>query len=218
MQSIPQKYLVPILMLLGIGSFFFLQRPAHVCDSQAEVFRASTAGLLYPKKVKQSSVPPTFMKHVESCKIGNSPGACFELFTSLRQVIRELTSTSVDCWEYFGEIKEVHNAVEQGLSLMVRIAWGGSPPEKNLQKLGWLETSDMALFCSMKQAYLEMYGQEKYDQFRSKVSLLLPGESPVYDNQSKCLNCEYLKSADKTLSAEEIWLRSLFSVRCDQYR
>ncbi len=216
LDRIPRPLLVFAVLLIGVGMLFVIQKPHSVCDNQLVLFKEAQAGTLYPRVVKANSQRPAiFPRLLDNCKIGNSPGACFELFTSLRKFLRDLNGSPQECLVPFGEVPEVRSALTKGSELLVMLAWGAQPPDP-LSKLGWLETLDLSLYCQLKSAYLKVYGSEAWDQFRQATQAKLPGEAEQMKD-GQCVNCENLKRAPAVLTAEEIWTRSLFSLRCDQF-
>jgi hypothetical protein len=216
LDQIPRPLLVFTVLLMGVALFFVLQKPHSVCASQLVLFKEAEAGQIYPRKVKTATRPPLFPRLVDNCKIGNSPGACYELFTGLRKILRDLQSGPQECLAELGEEAEIRKAVTSGTELLVRLAWGSRPPEQGLAKFGWLETLDLSLYCQLKAMYIKMYGDEEWEQFRQTTQAKLPGEAEIIQD-GNCVNCETLKKAPAILSAEEIWLRSLFSLRCESY-
>jgi hypothetical protein len=181
-----------------------------------DLFKEAEAGQLYPRQIKTAQRAALFPRLMDNCKIGNSPGACYELFTALQKFLRDLGAAPQECLAPFGEEKEIKGALISGTELIVRLAWGGKPPQPGLDKFGWLETPDLALYCHLKTAYLRMFGQEEWEKFRLATQNKLPGEAELIED-GKCVNCDTLKKAPAVLSPEEIWVRSLFSLRCDQY-
>ena len=217
LDRIPRPLLVFAVLLIGVSLLFVLQKPHSVCVNQLQLFKEAQAGQIYPRQVKQSQRPALFPRLMDNCKVGNSAGACYELFTSLRKFLRDLNGAPQECLVPFGEESEIRNALNKGTELMVLLAWGSKPPEQGgLERFGWLETLDLSLYCQLKAMYLKVYGQEAWEQFRMNTQNKLPGEAEVIV-EGNCANCDSLKKAPAVLSAEEIWVRSLFSLRCDQY-
>lgn len=217
LNNIPRSVLVFIVLLGGVFTFFLIQKPHSRCDSQLEVFRDSQKGQIFTYKVKNSMRPALYPRVVEACRMGNSAGACYEMFSILKKLVRDLDASPHECLVPFGEVTEVKKALNEGSQLLVQLAWGEKPPENAFTKFGWMQTADIGLFCSLKQVYNRVYGEPAWNALRMATYKKLPGEGSVYQNGS-CLNCDYKKMADEKLSAEEIWVKSLFSVRCEQYR
>lgn len=217
LNQIPRSVLVGGTLLIGIILFFVIQKPHSVCDSQLEVFRESQKGQIFSYKVKNSNRPALYPRVVEACRMGNSAGGCYEMFSILKKLVRDLDASPHECLVPFGEVSEVKKALSEGAQLMVQLAWGEKPPENAFNKFGWLQTADIGLFCSLKQVYMRVYGEQGWNDLRTATHKKLPGEASVYQDGA-CLNCDYKKTADEKLSAEEIWVKSLFSVRCEQYR
>lgn len=217
MNQIPRPLLVFGVLALGIAMFFFIQEPHSVCMSQLPVFQESQAGQIFPRPGKNSERPAIYPRLVENCKIGNSPGACYELFNLLRKLVRDLNGAPEECLLPFGEVVEVKKALTEGTLLIVQLAWGDKPPEQGIAKFGWLEASDLSLFCQLKDTMIKVYGEPEWEGFRQATHGKLPGEAQIIQ-EGICANCEIIKKANQVFSGEEIWLRSLFSLRCEQFR
>jgi hypothetical protein len=211
-----RSLLIFSVLVGGVLFFFLAQKPHSVCDSQIEVFMESERGSLYSQEIKGQRRGPMFGRQMEACKAGNSPGACYELFALLRRVLRDLDAAPQQCLSEMGSVEHLKPALFEGLELMVLLAWGRQPPEAGMQKFGWLETSDLALFCSLKRKINQIFGETAYEKLRIELQNKLPGESVVM-REGLCVNCENRRTANETLSSDEIWVRSLFSVRCDLY-
>ncbi len=216
-QGIPRPLLIVLVLLGGIGFFFLAQPPHSICNSQLEVLKETQKGAIFPSLNKNIQKPALYSRLVDNCKMGNSPGACYELFSVLKKLIRDLNGTQVECLQPFGEVEEVKKALREGLRLMVQLAWGDKPPEKGMEKFGWFEASDIALFCNLKELFVKIYGSEEWESYRSSTYAKLPGEAQII-NDGVCENCDKIKKAADVMPAEEVWVRSLFSVRCEQYR
>lgn len=216
LNSLPKPILVFLVLTLGVAGIFVLQKPHSVCDSQLEVFKESMKGKIYPRVEKNLTLPASYFRLLENCKLANSAGGCFEYFDLLRSMLRELNGAPEQCLQPFGEIKEVKSAFNEGLEIMAMLAWGNQPPE-SASRFGWLETLELGLFCKLRANYIRIYGAEALELLREKVNAKLPGEPPVIQD-GICTNCESRKAASQIFSREELWVRSLFSVRCDQYQ
>jgi hypothetical protein len=173
-------------------------------------------GGLYAQTINGKKLPAQYGRNIETCRAGNSPGACYELFATLKRVLRDVDAAPNQCLSEMGDIEGLRPAMMASLELLVQLAWGVQPPEPGLSKYGWLETSDLALFCKLKRRALQIFGEEAFEQLRLKVQSKLPGELDL-DQDPLCADCKKRRAAIETLSNEEIWVRSLFSVRCDQY-
>ncbi len=216
MKESTRSLLVFAVLAGGVLFFFLAQRPHSVCDSQIELFLEAQKGGIYPQQIKNQKRPALYGRYLESCRAGNSPGACYELFGLLRRVVRDLDAAPIQCLPEMAKVESLGSTLSESIELMALLAWGSQPPEAGLQKLGWLETSDLALFCSLKRKSIQIFGEAAFDTLRLSSQAKLPGEAVVI-RDGLCVNCETRKRADETLSPEEIWVRSLFSVRCDQY-
>lgn len=216
LDRIPKPILVAVVLVIGVLSLFLIQEPHSVCTNQIQVFKESQAGFIFPKQIKKSTRPPLFSRMVENCKIGNSPGSCLELFSGMRKMLRDMGASSQECFVKYADVPEVDQALKKSLDLMVRLAWGHRSPDATMEKFGWLESSDLALYCQLKRTVVSVYGEQEYERLRLQIQNKLPGEPEVIED-GVCMNCEVRKTAPQVLTKEDIWVKSLFSLRCDQF-
>lgn len=216
LNHLPRPILVFLILAAGIGLFFVIQEPHSVCNSQLVIFRESQQGQIFPRTTATSQRPALYPRLVENCKIGNSSGACYELFSLLKKLNQDLRGGPQECLKPFGQLTEVKRALKESTQLMIQLAWGERPPDAGLEKYNWFETPDLVLFCRLKDLNLKIYGEEEWVQLRQGTYNKLPGETQVFQD-GICSNCEIIKKAPQVLSEEEIWVRSLFSLRCEQF-
>lgn len=217
LDNFPRPLLVVIVLALGVAAFFYIQKPITACDLQVDIFKESQAGHLYPRKVKNVSRAPSYFRLNQTCKEGNSPGACYEYFALLRRAMRDLNGAPTECLPQLGELREVRSVMNEGPRLMAQMAWGDEPPARGAARFGWFEAADLALFCQVRDFYYRMYGQDTWEKMRMSTYPLLPGEKAIFEN-GKCLNCDYRKKASEVFTPEDLWALSVFSLRCESYR
>ena len=224
LQNVPRFVIVVGAFALGLFLFTQFQKPHTKCDSQIESLQESESGWLYPKKLKKGSMQPSYFKAIENCKMGMATlGACYEYFRVVKHLLVDLQNVSSDCGEDLFAVNEVKGVLFEAVSMMVRMSWGEYPPEKGSPVAGKLESPDLALFCSLKDTIQRYLGREAWDNLRQGILPKLPGEARKYETtpegKSICLNCEGLKPAVTTLGGiEEVYVRSLFALRCDGFR
>lgn len=215
----PKGLIVGAVLVVGILFVIFSNPPHRLCTSKIEMLRELQKGKVFTSQGKAMTRPARILKDIETCKLGNSPGACFELFSTLRGLSRDLHGLPMECAKDVSEVGEVRGSLREGLTLLVQIAWGEVPPERGVGSVrqGWLEASDLALFCDLKDLYVRFFGKEELDQLRMSIFANLPGEAAVFTN-GECVNCAFRKNALQVFSPEELWTHSLFSLRCEMYR
>jgi hypothetical protein len=217
LQNLPRAFIVAVVLIGGVFSLFLIRKPHSVCDSQLDLFAESQKGRVYSTVVNGSRRPPLLPKLIDNCKTGNSPGACYELFSAMRSVLRDTQNIPSDCTNEVSEHNEIKSVLLQTADLMARIAWGEAPPMGGASRFNWFEASDLALFCSIRDQVTRLYGQEMWESFRLATHKKLPGEPPEIKDGA-CVNCENRKTAEQVMPSEEIWAKSIFSLRCEQYR
>lgn len=214
--SLPKPVLAVLAILVGIVVFMLTNPPHTICDTHAETLRESQTGNIFPTSYKKNKIPPVLVQAKESCQIGNSAGSCYEYFAVLKKLATDVSKSSSECTAQLFEINEVKTALNDGIELLVRLAWGNIPPEQGLARFGWLQESEISVFCHLKNVFIRANGEEAWTLLRRKISAKLPGEeAPLSSDPTQAV--VELKKATAVLSEEEIWSRSLFSVRCESF-
>jgi hypothetical protein len=224
LQKIPRPVLIIAVFLIGLFFILQFQGPHSICDSQADSFRELQTGYIFSRTEKKIVHAPIYERALANCKLGMaSPGACFEYFQILHKMVTDLRNVSPQCGETFLVIPELKRALTESLTLMATVAWGEEPPEKGSSYTGKLETPDLALFCALEDNYRQFASPEDWEALKTATLGKLPGEARKFtnsdDGKSVCLNCDMIPSAEKALgSREEVYVRSLFALRCELLR
>ncbi|MGZ3745621.1 MAG: hypothetical protein ACXVBQ_17280 [Pseudobdellovibrionaceae bacterium] len=190
--------------------------PNTVCEVQAGNLKGSLQGQLFSDSVNKKKIPPLITKAQEACQQGNSAGSCFEYFSILRKAVRDIKSYSSNCRNELVSIPEVQKGFKDGVILMSKMAWGEKPPEPGVARFGWLSDSELGLFCLIKDIYSQSFGEEAWDEFRLSIFRELPGDSGL-DRVANSIATEPPKAISK-MAEKDIWARSIFSIRCENYR
>ncbi len=196
MKSLPQNLFV-FLILVGILVLIFtVQKPHSVCDSQQEVFKLNQTPFLYldPKKNTKKT---DLEKFVDFCKSTNSPGGCLDFFEGMRKLHTDLENAPSGCTEGLANLPEVQSAIFTALELMVHLAWGTKPPMTSFERNGWLDSSQVAVFCDFKKLINANMGSDKWKAFVEQQMSSLPGAS--------------------LLPRNDMWSRTLLSDPCANY-
>jgi hypothetical protein len=213
--SLPKHILALIVIIVGIIVFFLISPPHTVCDTQEEVFKERQVGNIFPTPIKKNKIPAILGRAKEACQLGNSAGACYEYLMALKNLADGLNNSASECVSRLYEISEVKSAMNDGIEVIARLAWGGAPPERPEQRFGWLQESEIAVFCRLKKAYVRANGEENWFGLKNRIFPKLPGEVPPESAEPE-IQTEG-KKALEVLSEEEVWSRSLFAVSCDNY-
>lgn len=214
--SLPKPVLAILAIIIGIFVFMIISPPHTVCDTQQETFKELQKGNLFPTEVKKNKIPPAIARAKEACQLGNSAGSCYEYFMVLKKIADDIGKSSSECTSQIFNVAEVKSALNDGIELMVRLAWGIKPPEPGLERFGWMQEAEIAIFCRLKNIYLRANGEEAWVALRKKVSEKLPGEEIPLSGDPSQVTVEPRK-ATEVLSEQDIWNRSLFSVRCEAF-
>lgn len=214
--SLPKPVLALLAIIVSIVVIMLINPPHTVCDTQEAAFRDSQKGVLFITEVNKKKIPGSLARSKEACQLGNSAGSCYEYFTALKGVADNIGKGSSECLTQIFDIKEVSTVMNDGVELMARLAWGVKPPEPGLDRFGWMQEAEIAIFCRLKNVYTRAKGEEAWTELRKKIFAKLPGEEPVVSSDPS-MAAATPKSATLAMSEQDIWNRSLFSVRCDAY-
>ncbi len=198
LKSLPKATFVALVLSVGVLYIVLSDPPKNLCDAQIDQFIAVSKGVLTLDPKKPSRKVTRFQELFELCKTTKTPGGCYELFAILKLVLKNSRSIEPSCYSKLSDQSEFETAVWSSLDLLVNLAWGDKPPAGSAQKQGWLDAADISLFCSLKDAGLNVFGKERYDGFQEKYFTSLP--------------------ETKTLQRNEIWSRMIFSVNCGGFQ
>lgn len=185
-------------LAIGVGILFIvLSDPPHtICRSQLERFKEQQVGFLL--RDKKSKDPKTgFEKDLDRCKASNNPGGCYELFAKIRSYLQSTDTIDLKCLTTVGSESAVKNFYNKTIDLFSQLAWGSVPPENVNLKFGWLDTSDLNLYCQLKDRFILTYGNAAYQQKIERAFSDLPGS--------------------KQMPREQAWQLMLFSANCKVY-
>lgn len=190
---------IAILVLVAGALFIILSDPPmDLCRVQYENFQARLVGHLYPEK-NQSAKSVLLEKAYRFCMVSNSPGGCTDYFLEVNRLLFDLRSVNDQCRQEIVSKSEVSNALKTAIEALVKLAWGDSPPQFGVEKLGWLSESDIQLLCRMK--FL----------FKVEKSLATSAEDPWIPNLLKGL------PGAEQIGLEERWDRSVLSAPCPNH-
>jgi hypothetical protein len=198
LRSLPKGVLAVLAILLGSVLILFNDPPRTVCDVQLELFKTSEQNFLFDSEKNNVSRPADIKEFLQTCRNSNTPGGCNELFSGLKRLTEDLHDIPSSCAETAGQVAEIKKWVWEGLRIFVQIGWGEKPPGSYVEKMSWLNSADMAVFCNLKMRVIEMYGQDKFAEFQEALMRELP-------------------QADK-LTREQVWELSILSSRCEAFQ
>lgn len=223
-QKIPKPVLVLTVLALSILLFVYNDPLRDECDIQAFVFENKMKGLLTKVKVNGKVQYPKMTYWRDRCKDGNSIGSCSDYLDGLKSMTKELKLMSDKCQQTYSQKNEDFSVyISHGLQIMALVAWGEKPPDSVAERLGWLTVAHMQTFCYLKRTFVLIGGEENFLSLREKVYREFPdnwpdkldAESRLPDNRPRAYKTESNPSG--TLGFEQIFQRSIFSIRCDLY-
>jgi hypothetical protein len=120
-------------------------------------------------------------------------GGCFELFSGLRRVVREVQPLRAECQIEAVRSTEVGSALRKSYTLMAHLAWGERVPAST-GRANWFEKSDVHLFCQLDRYLRLAYGEQGMARLQREIMGTLPGAPDV--------------------SSDEVWAKSIMSYNC----
>lgn len=216
LQTLPRPVLVLGVILIGIVVIMVISPPHSICDTIKSEVTASLVGITRPLKIKKQTHPARITAALESCYIGRSAGACYDYFQILKGLAKHVQSATAECRPEILGISDIKNRMTEGIENLVLLAWGDYPPESPNERFGILQDADISLFCYMKGAFISGSSENKWHDLRKKMSKRLPGEKVKLPDDPK-EGLAKPRPASEILSELDIWNKSLFSVRCENY-
>ena len=201
LSRIPKSLLMVFLLVGGVLLIVVSDPPHNICMAQLESFKEDVGEYLFVnpawRREKKEVFQSGFRKDIQYCRNSNSTGGCYEFFFNFKNMLRHLNTVSSECQASVGQLKEVREALWEILNLMVRIGWGGQPPKGIYDKYGWMDLSDMNLFCRIRYLSQELYPEKDWIEFRKQIMGELPGA--------------------ESLNRQQIWELSLLSEDCTRF-
>lgn len=223
-QKIPKPILVGGILVLALVLFMYNDPLRDECEIQAFVFENKMKGLLSTVKINGKKQYPKLNYAKERCKEGNSLGSCADFLDGLKSLTRELKLMNDKCQVTYSQKNDDFSVqISHGLQIMALVAWGEKPPAGLSDRLGWLTVSHMQTFCYLKRTFLLIGGEENFLALREKVYREFPDNWPekldsemkLPENRPRAYKTDSNPSG--TLTFEQIYQRSIFSIKCDLY-
>lgn len=197
LSQIPKFWLVTGGLTLAILFVVLSDPPKGICDAQMDVFRNNQKEFLYLDPKKEFIKTTGFDRGLERCKSTNAPGGCYELFEKTRRLLTELDAIPKECVDKVRGESVVGQILTKMMDLLVYIGWGSKPPELYNEKFKWLDSSDMNLFCRLKNHYEIIFGIDAMARKRESYFEELPGA--------------------KDLPRQKVWEAMILSENCSRY-
>lgn len=240
-QQIPKPLIAAIVILLGIAFIIVISPPHTVCQTYQENITDSFKGILSPIKENKKEIPAAVHRTRNMCKQGNSAGSCYEYFGILKKVAQSVKNAPSECYAELGDIgfskyKEkieedergevvsiefangkLLDVLKDGIEQMALLAWGDHIPDVGGDRYGWMQESELAVFCHLKDAYSRIKSEDDWRILRTSIIQKFPGERPP-TTDSAILSKQLTKKAIESYREQEILTRSIFYINCGNYR
>ncbi len=165
--------------------FIVAQDPPHtLCRTQIENFKLRQKGKIYKNPNIKTRKKPLMEIVIMKCREGNSPGNCYELFSKTKDFIRDFKTVSLSCRDSLSSLSKVRSTLFEIYRLMIQLAWGdGSSKKDHYDKMNWLSSADVSLFCAVKENIVTFYGPATLLNLERKVFKKLPGTKRMSENR-----------------------------------
>lgn len=228
--KIPRPILVGGIFIIALF-FIVLNDPLKDgCDAEIATFKEYVKGYAIntrtqDKKTKFAEINTT----KNFCKDGNSAGSCGSYFAALYRLSEAFVGFDYKCMSKLvvdENFSQLESQLKEGLKILALAAWGERPPAGLAERMGWLSRNELYSFCRLKSALIEIIGEANFLKYRQSVMREFPDAWPDH-LKNQLLSIEDLQrpralkwsgNLSGTLTEEEVLLRSLFSLRCDQYQ
>jgi hypothetical protein len=210
-KSWPVWFQGTLVLTVGTALILFFGESYDVCNAQAESLIESQKGAIFPGKGKKKSLKPLLPKQIEICKLGNSSGACFEMFETLSSLMADIRLRDSACNLKMYEVEAVQKALAMGTELIVQLAWFSRGADPISSTRGWLGVSEVTTFCQMINFQEEVLGPEEWGVKKNEIlSRLL---TAITSSQSSISGGAKAQPPD----FESLSQQSLFSIKCYGY-
>ena len=173
LSSLPKTVIAIGAIIIGFILMRINDPPRTICDLQMELFRESQKKFLYTGT--DAGKPSVAQEAYGICKNDNSPGGCFEYFEKLKKLTVDLNNIPEQCATTAASDEKIQLWMQKSLTLMVEMAWGERAPASYMQKNGWFDGSEIALFCDLKRSTIRIFGDETYAEWREQILTSKPG-------------------------------------------
>ena len=223
-QKIPKPLLVGGILIISLILFVVNDPLRDECDVQASIFEKKMKGILTPVKTNGKVQFPKMSYWKDRCREGNSLGSCSDYLDGLKIMTRELKLMNDKCQIAYSQKNDDFSIyISHGLQIMALVAWGEKPPAGLADRLGWLNVGNMQTFCYLKRTFMLIGDEETFLALREKVYREFPDDWPnkldselkLPENRPRAYKTEVNPSG--TLSFEQVYQRSIFSIKCDLY-
>ncbi|OFZ31902.1 MAG: hypothetical protein A2622_11830 [Bdellovibrionales bacterium RIFCSPHIGHO2_01_FULL_40_29] len=222
---IPKFGLVLGVLILALIFIVVYNPLKDECEVKTAIFLKDMRGITSATRIKGKIQYPQIQFWKDRCREGNSIGACEDYFVGLRKLTKALKVYPEQCQVKFAEENPwFQKNIIEGIMVMALVAWGQEPPAGISERAGWLTESDVKTFCFLKRSIVNLIGEEQLLALRESVYLQYPQawpESVEWDKQdplSRPMAYKTPSNPSGTLEKNEIFERSLFSMRCDLFQ
>ena len=223
--KIPKPVLVILVLGISLLVIVFDNPLKDECGIKTEIFLNEMRGITGSAKVKTKTQFAQLGNWRDRCRDGNSAGACKDYFSGLRKMTTALQVFPEKCLPKFSEDNEWFlKASAQAVVTLALIAWAEKPPSGVGERMGWLTESEIRIFCKLKKTHADLLDEESLAELKNNVYQLYPDVWPetvsidLRTAESRPMAFKTPKNPSGTLDKNQIYERSLFSIRCDLYQ
>ena len=223
---VPKPILVIGVLVIALILIVLSNPLKDECDVKTDIFLKEMRGIITSVKVKKNKTQfakLNFWK--DRCREGNTAGACEEYFNGLSKLTTALSVFPDQCQLKFIEENEAFpKYILDGIQVMALVAWGERPPSGPSERLGWLTEAHLKTFCRLKKTFANLTSEEELQSLRDNIYFQYPDSWPeAVDPEAKKPEdrpraLKTVSNPTGTLDKNNVYERSLFSMRCDLYQ
>lgn len=224
--KMPRALLVFIVLAISLAVIISQNPMSDGCEVEITNFGRDVRGLMRGFRTSKKLIQYPQMDFMrDQCIKGNSQGSCEDYFKAIKRVADAARVVSPKCYPKLKEnFDTLTETMATGLKVMALVAWGSQPPAGISQRISWLTESDIYGFCRTKNMLIALTDLESYTNLRASVYREFPDHWPEkldLSERSELTKPRAWQTANNpagSLKENEVYERSLFSLRCDLYQ
>jgi len=164
---------IALVLVIGLGAIMYMNPPHTVCKSQIDFYKESITPLFKPYKDK-----------LQFCKDHTDAGGCVAFFDTVIRLEAKLKEVGPQCQPDLASDTQTKNFLILTMEVFVRAAWSSKPPASYIYRNGWLEISQVVLYCKLRRHLINIYGEDEWQGFFNDMLISLPEAEALGRNEA----------------------------------
>lgn len=170
-------------LVLALAVIIYLNPPHTACSAQTGVYQEAIKAQL-----------KLFNKTFKQCRDLSDPGSCLGFFEQVQKIFFRLDELGAQCQAELKSDTRTKDLLVSSMELLAKTAWGSTPPKSYNYRYGWLDRSQAAMFCRLREYLQTIYSEQDWLNFVNRMLTEFPKATEV--------------------GRTEAWNRSLISEPC----